>query len=164
MYVWLKELSFQLEFCKPLKVSIYILIIWDKWDAFSANPWLLLYQAGHILFWAYTYKFVGLRLLIVSKINSEVHINKIVQHIPVQLTNHSTALAVLNALLTKRPERQLQMIDENKCSIRRTGKTKFYDLSRRRAGRQAIGNCLNDIFDHLYDNWKKLHPKMLYST
>jgi len=51
------------------------------------------------------------------------------------------------------------MIEENKYSIRRNGKTKFYDSSQRRAGRQALGNRLNDIFDNLCDNWTKASYK-----
>jgi len=78
---------------------------------------------------------------------------------PEQFANYSTASAVLNAILTKRPERLLQMIEENKYPIRRTGKTKFYNTSRRRVGRQSIGNQLNDIFDQLCDNWTKASSK-----
>jgi len=46
----------------------------------------------------------------------------------------------MNAMAAKKLVRVLQMIEENKYTISRTGKIKFYDFSLKRASRQAIGN------------------------
>jgi len=51
------------------------------------------------------------------------------------------------------------MIEKNRYTISRTGIVKFYDSSRIRAGRQAIGNQLNEIIGQFCDKWTSATTK-----
>jgi len=60
-----------------------------------------------------------------------------------------------------KPLRQLQLIEKNKCTISRTEKVKFFDSLRKRAGRQAICNQLDEIFEQFCDKWMIASPLKL---
>jgi len=70
-----------------------------------------------------------------------------------------TAALVRNVYAKKCPKRLHEMMTMNEYSIRRTGQTHFFDSSKRKIRKQAIGNRIDNVIKRLDNSWKSKTKK-----
>jgi len=73
---------------------------------------------------------------------------------PGQFANYATASIIINTFNSGKPKRLHDLLNENRYTIRRTGKTRFYDSSRGKVGRQSLGNRIDNIVIKFCDKWQ----------
>jgi len=65
------------------------------------------------------------------------------------------ASIIINTFHSGKPKRLYDLLNVNRYTIRRTGKIRFYDSSRRKVGRHYLGNGIDDIVMKFCDKWLK---------
>jgi len=78
---------------------------------------------------------------------------------PHVIAQYMTGSFLINCYNSRVPSRLFAMIKTNEYVIRRSGKIRFYDSSKKRIGSQAIFNRLDTIVQRFDDNWTKLKKK-----
>jgi len=78
---------------------------------------------------------------------------------PHVIAQYMTGSFLINCYNSRVPSRLFAMIKTNEYVIRRPGKIRFYDSSKKRIGSQAIFNRLDTIVQRFDDNWTKLKKK-----
>jgi len=79
--------------------------------------------------------------------------------LPGQFANYAMASIIINTFNSGKPKRLYELLNENRYTIRRTGKIRFYDSSRRKVGCQSLGNRIDDIVKNSVINAVYLRPK-----
>jgi len=78
---------------------------------------------------------------------------------PKVIDKYMTGSVYINCYLSGKPNRLLATIKENEYLIRRTGQLRYFDSSKKRIGKQALCNRIDEVVKAFDTNWTKLNNK-----
>jgi len=78
---------------------------------------------------------------------------------PKVINNYMTGSVFINCYLSGKPARLWANIKDNEYQIKRTGQLRYFDSSRKRIGKQAFCNRIDEVVRQFNTEWRKMNIK-----